>query len=238
MAPPRFRGDSDDWMDDEEVTEGAKGSGPRKKVAKAVFLPAEQANATVSEVYPKQCRVRLDGDTHPPEEILCSYRRAGVVGQVDQEYRERTPVAVGDRVLADRHSPDSGVIEGLCERTNRLLRPAPGREGRKMIHVLAANVDIVAIIAPVREPEFSPGLIDRFLIAAAASQPRAIEPILCINKVDLLGVGDPHFWEIYRSFGYCVFEAERLAQKTGKSAVVVEVKTVVRVVRTMTPVMS
>src|SRR4051794_34756837 len=130
---PKFRGGSDDWMDDERASSGAKG-GPKPKKnasAKATYLAPEQANAVVSEVFPNQCRVKPD-EAAPglPQEFLCSYRRAGVVGQANSEIRERTPVAVGDRVLVSRSSPDSGVVEGVCERRNRLMRPAPGREDK------------------------------------------------------------------------------------------------------------
>lgn len=197
---PKFRGDSDDWMDDEDASSSKKGAARPKKnpSAKATFLTPDQANATVSEVFPKLCRVMLDEDA---AEILCSYRRAGVVGQADAEIRERTPVAVGDRVQASRTSPDSGVVEGVCERRNRLMRPAPGREGQQ--HVLAANVDAVAIVASLRNPEFSPGLIDRFIVGAQAA---GAVPIVCLTKIDLLRPEDPKPWQVYAETGVAVHE--------------------------------
>lgn len=197
---PKFRGDSDDWMDDEDASGGRKGAAKPKKnpASKAAFLPPEQANATVAEVFPKLCRVRLDAE---PVEILCSYRRAGVVGQADVEIRERTPVAVGDRVEASRVSPDAGVVEGVCERKNRLMRPAPGRDAQQ--HVLAANVDVVAIVVALRNPEFSPGLIDRFLVGAQAA---GAHPLLCVTKLDLLEPGTVKPWSIYAELGFEVHE--------------------------------
>jgi len=215
---PKFRGDSDDWMDDEDASGGRKGAAKPKKnpATKAAFLAPEQANATVAEVFPKLCRVRLDeavdgaGDAAAAgagsgvaaqAEILCSYRRAGVVGQADVEIRERTPVAVGDRVQASRVSPDSGVVEGVCERRNRMMRPAPGRDAQQ--HVLAANVDVVAIVVALRNPEFSPGLIDRFLVGAQAA---GAEPILCLTKIDLLEDGKTKPWQVYVDLGFSVHE--------------------------------
>jgi putative ribosome biogenesis GTPase RsgA len=189
-------------MDDEEASSGAKGGTKAKKNAstKACFLAPEEANATVAEVFPKQCRVKPDlTESGLPAEFLCSYRRAGVVGQANVEVRERTPVAVGDRVLVTRASPDSGVVEGVCERRNRLMRPAPGREDRKMLHVIAANVDAVVIVASLREPDFSPGLVDRFLVGAQAAN---IEPIICVTKMDLLAPGAPRPWDIYLNLGF------------------------------------
>ncbi len=156
----------------------------------------------MAEVFQKQCRVSLDHpDPKLPNEFLCSYRRAGVVGQSEVDARERTPVAVGDRVLTSRTSPDSGVVEGVCERRNRLMRPAPGREGRNMQHVLACNLDLVVIVASLREPEFSPGLVDRFLVAAQAA---GIPALICVTKMDLAGHASDAPWRIYRELGFDV----------------------------------
>ncbi len=176
---PKFRGRSDEWLDDEDTSQASRGK-PRAKKPKGQELAPELANATVVEVYPNQCRVRLD----PPLEgqILCSYRRTFVAGAGADGYRERSPVAVGDRVQASRSSPDSGVVEGICARRNFLARPAPGRDSGNVIHVLAANVDLLVILAALHEPEFSPGLVDRFLIAASAA---GIPALLCVSKIDL-----------------------------------------------------
>jgi ribosome biogenesis GTPase len=200
-------------MDDEGASSGPRGGMRQKKTAKATYLEPDQANATVSEVFPKQCRVKVDHtDRGYPPEFLCSYRRANVVGQAGSESRERTPVAVGDRVLVSRSSPDSGVVEGVCERRNRLMRRAPGREDEKLQHVLAANVDVVVIVASVIAPEFSPGLVDRFLVGAQIS---AIEPILCITKMDLWSpaLERPRPWQMYCDLGIKVIE---LSIRTGE----------------------
>ena len=205
-------------MDDED--DGSSSRGPSRKgkapIAKATFLDREQANATVAEVFPKQCRVKLDQpQAGVPSEFLASYRRAQVVGQSSTESRERTPVAVGDRVLVSRSSPDSGVVEGVCERRNRLMRRAPGREGvdaEKVQHVLAANVDVVMIVASLRSPEFSPGLVDRFLVGA---QVAGIEPVICVTKMDLYVPSEPRPWEIYRELGWKVIELSVRAGNAG-----------------------
>lgn len=203
---PKFRGGSDDWLDEE--SDAVRKSGRKKKVdAKATSLPWEQANAVVAEVYPKQCRVRLDPDpdsgVEGETELLCSYRRADVIGSsgASDTMRDRTPVAVGDRVLARKTGSTDGIVEGVCARRNALVRPAPGKkEESKLQQVIAANVDTLLIVASVSEPEFSPGLIDRYLIAASAA---SIEPILCVTKIDLTAAGPPP-WEIYRELGYAV----------------------------------
>jgi ribosome biogenesis GTPase len=190
---PKFRGRDDDWLDDEDASSSSKSKAPRTKKAKVEALPAADANATVVEVFPNQCGVRLDLEG----QILCSYRRSFVAGVGSDAYRERTPVAVGDRVIASRSSPDAGVIEGICERKNFLARPAPGRDSGNVIHVLASNVDLLVILVALHEPEFSPGLIDRFLIAAGAAN---IPTLLCVSKIDLRkGFEKP--WQLYTDIG-------------------------------------
>lgn len=198
---PKFRGDTDDWLDDEESEGGGGTRGGMKKKpshARAESLPAEEANALVSEVYPKLCQVVMD-DTG--ERLLCAFRRAGVLKA--DEVRERTFVTVGDRVKVAR-SGDQGVIEGVCERRNRLLRPAPGKEGKVVHHVIAANLDLVVIVVSAREPAFTPGLVDRFLVATQAA---GIEPLLCVTKMDLYEpAGGPSPWQLYRDIGVEVLE--------------------------------
>ena len=222
---PKFKGDSEDWLDSaQSARRGGSSAGRRKKTGNvAEVLSPEEANATIAEVFPNQSRVRFDGTGH---EALCRYRRANVWGhyraqseaKLDEEarekllrVRERAPVAVGDRVRAELiGGPQSkdGVIEGVCVRRNRLVRPAPARD-ETILHVLAANVDVLVIVASVSAPDFTPGLVDRFLIAARTEN---IEPILVINKIDLLPEGTPRPWNIYRDLGLPVFES---CAKTG-----------------------
>jgi ribosome biogenesis GTPase len=137
-------------------------------------------------------------------EPLCAYRRAKVIrgAKSSTDERERSPVAVGDRVRVSTTGSRDGVVEGVCARRNRLARPAPGRD-EKNVHVLVANVDCVAVVASAANPEFSPGLVERFVIAAQAE---GIPPILCVNKVDLLPAGQARPWSIYRELGYEVVE--------------------------------
>ena len=203
------RGFIDSWLDDEASTR--KGSRKaRKKAPKSALSDAALANSVVTEVFPNQCRVILDGSG---EEILCTYRRAQLLlpGQIADEARERTPVALGDRVLAERLNPQSGVVEAVAPRANFLARPAPGREAE--IHVIAANIDLVVIVASIVQPEFSPGLVDRYLIASRAA---GIHQLLCITKRDLQPVPATAAarspWEIYGDLGY---EWISVSAKTG-----------------------
>jgi ribosome biogenesis GTPase len=152
---------------------------------------------TVSEVFPKMANVILDEDEN--QKVLCPYRRGQIVDR-DAEWRERSPVAPGDRVQIHAYGSKDGVIEELLPRTNSIVRRAPGREG-KIMHTIAANVDFVVITTSLHDPDFSPGLVDRFLIATTVAQ---IRPILVINKMDLR-MGDESPWKLYEDLGYrCV----------------------------------
>lgn len=208
---PKFRGGSDDWLDDEDSRSSQSLKRKPATGDRALPLPPEQANATVSEVFPNQCRVRMDEDT---SELLCGYRRATVFRH-DDDARERSPVAVGDRVRVARTSPGDGVVEGLCRRTSFLSRPAPGRDRNpagRMQHVIAANVEELVIVASAGEPEFNPGLVDRYLTAAAAA---GIHPILCLNKIDREAAGGGELGSrpthLYRNLGYETVEVSAKA---------------------------
>lgn len=201
---PKFRGDSNDWLDEEDSNKKQRGSKKGKKPqgfipVEGESLPLEQANSVVAEVFPNLCRVTLLEDAQAP--LLCSYRRVGVMsGTADK--RERSPVAVGDRTLVEKTGKDSGVVVAVCARRNTLTRPAPGGESNR-VHVLAANVDLLVIVASTIKPDFAPGLVDRFLVAAEAEK---IRTIICVTKVDLPLPESTRLWEGYRALGYKVLE--------------------------------
>lgn len=161
----------------------------------------------VSEVFHKMAKVVLD--SNPEKRILCTYRRAQVI-EKDKEWRERSPVSPGDLVLVKVTGSQDGVIEKLLPRKNCLQRRAPGREG-KLVHTIVANIDYLVITVSIKEPEFSAGLIDRFLIAAIEA---SISPILVINKMDLAGGQSTPTqdspWAIYENLGVKCFPVSSL----------------------------
>jgi ribosome biogenesis GTPase len=163
----------------------------------------------VAEVFPKMANVLLDDDES--RKLLCSYRRGQIVDR-DAEWRERSPVAPGDKVLIHAYGTKDGVIEEVFPRRNSIARRSPGREG-KLLHTLAANIDFVVVTASLHDPDFSPGLVDRFLIATTTAQ---IVPIIVINKMDLQ-VGDEKPWALYEDLGYRCFPIST-KNKTGIEA--------------------
>jgi len=98
----------------------------------------------------------------------------------DRICRTQKGVIVGDRVMADEHR-----VLAVLPRRSVLARNDPRNPRNE--RVLAANVDVVVIVASVNSPPLRPGLIDRYLIA---TQNGNMLPVVVVNKIDLLE--DPH----------------------------------------------
>ena len=87
-------------------------------------------------------------------------------------------IVCGDRVVWQEARDGSGVVSAVEARESLLERHDEARGAKAM----AANIDrIVVVAAPL--PELSEPLIDRYLAAAELT---GIEPLLVINKIDLL----------------------------------------------------
>ncbi|MCW5936401.1 MAG: ribosome small subunit-dependent GTPase A [Fimbriimonadaceae bacterium] len=88
---------------------------------------------------------------------------------------------VGDRVTVGQGpTGDWGVVE-VAPRRTKLSRPDVQEAGRE--RAIVANVDIIVIVVSVVSPPLHPRLIDRYLIAI---QQGGAEPLVCVNKIDLL----------------------------------------------------
>lgn len=135
--------------------------------------------------------VRDDADQN---EFACSVR--GVLKSMARD--ARNVVVTGDRVLFRQEGDASqGVIERVEPRHGLLSRGSQRRE-----HILVANIDQVLIVGTAADPDFKPQLIDRFLISAERLN---IEPIICINKIDLVDPGKLlHHVRTYGRIGYNV----------------------------------
>ena len=77
---------------------------------------------------------------------------------------------VGDEVLVHKNPMGDGTIYEFLPRRNQLVRPP------------IANIDAVAVVISVADPEPNTHIIDRFLVMAEKNR---VEIILCINKIDL-----------------------------------------------------
>lgn len=104
-------------------------------------------------------------------------------------------LAPGDRVLVEEMEGEPWV-RAVAPRRTKLSRPAMEHAGADE-QVFAANVDVLVVIAAAAKPPFRPGLVDRYLIAA---QIGGVEPVLCLNKIDLVDDEPPEL-QAYRDLG-------------------------------------
>lgn len=149
----------------------------------------ELATGLVRVSYGSHGVVRLE----PGTDLPCQYRR-----QVGRPY-------CGDRVEVRMLDNGDGVVERILPRSNRFMRG----DARQRKHVVAANVDQVAIVL-ARKPLPSRDLLERYLVAVHSLD---IRPLIVLNKTDILEYdrsqpGAAVFDRIsdYRQLGYSVIE--------------------------------
>ncbi len=126
--------------------------------------------------------------------------RAGEVHRCNLRRTIRSLVT-GDRVVwRPALGGGKGIVEAVHERSSVLTRP-DYYDGLKPI---AANIDQIIIVSAIL-PELSLNIIDRYLVA---SETLGIEPLLVLNKTDLLDDKARAFvdqqMDIYRRIGYRV----------------------------------
>ncbi len=132
----------------------------------------------------------------PSTERTRCYMRANLGGLV-----------TGDNV-AWRAGTKEGVVVARLERQCELQRPNMHGE----LKSVAANIDyMVIVVAP--EPYAHRGLIDRYLVAAEISD---IEPVLCLNKIDLLKEDNKEHFELlvsdYEKIGYRFVQTSAISE--------------------------
>jgi len=144
----------------------------------------------VVSFFPGGAGVRVDG-----ADLLCG------IAKTFRAPDGASAVAIGDNVTValtrDEHanaaSPDRDRTDGMVLsrelRRTVLARPQPRSGKFRGAHddetfekVIAANMDVLLIVAATRRPPLSHGLIDRFLIIAERGE---LTPVLVINKIDL-----------------------------------------------------
>ena len=107
-------------------------------------------------------------------------------------------------------------ITDVCERRNYIIRKSTNLS--KESHILAANIDQVALLVTVNHPATSTTFIDRFLATCEAYRVRAI---LIFNKTDLLTDEElerlAELRALYESIGYetMAISAKNLTDKVG-----------------------
>ena len=127
--------------------------------------------------------------------------------------RSTNPVAVGDRVAVLVNADGAAFITAIEPRRNYIIRRASNLS--KESHILAANIDMTALVVTLANPATNTTFIDRFLATAMAYN---VPALLVINKVDLLIDDDDRSLldavvYLYESIGY---EVMKISSKTGE----------------------
>lgn len=136
-----------------------------------------QSEATVIATYSRRMRIRRADD---------AVTEARIKG------KKLTPVC-GDRVVAEPIvGEDDWLITQVLPRDNELSRP--NMRGR--IEVLAANIDLVIVVAAA-SPQADWYIVDRYLCAAENMRADAL---VLFNKTDV-ATADEHFFD-YERVGY------------------------------------
>jgi ribosome biogenesis GTPase len=126
-------------------------------------------------------------------EFRCAIR--GLLKDMSTDLRH--VVVAGDVVWLRPEATGDSLIEQIEPRRHILSRTSKRRQ-----QILVANVDQLVIVTSAAEPSLKPNLIDRFLVEAEQMR---IEPILCINKIDLIDAADLQpFAGVYGQMGYQV----------------------------------
>jgi len=139
--------------------------------------------------------------------VIATYsRRMGLLLASGEEVKARIkgkrikPVC-GDIVLAETIENETDwLITSISERRNELTRP----NMRGQVEVLAANVDMLVVVASVSPlPDWY--IVDRYLCAAELM---GVKSIVVFNKIDLLDGHDIEIEELqdYRDIGLDVLE--------------------------------
>jgi ribosome biogenesis GTPase len=137
-------------------------------------------------------------DVEPDGLVTCHYSTHVEVRGDDGESRmcllspkvhKLQGVCVGDLVWTESIGDEQIVVARAPRRSE--VRRRRGDEDR-VGHVIAANVDQLAITVALHEPPLRTGAIDRYLVLASIL---GIDPLLVITKVDQATEDDPE-WEL------------------------------------------
>lgn len=192
-----------DELDDEHRSERVSGKGEltRKRTVIGDVVDEEETGVGIHrEIDEAVCRRGRVLSVHGRTAVVlddqgsrweCSLR--GVLRSLGTD--QRHVVAAGDRVVFLPQQDDEGVIERIEPRHGIISRTSRHRQ-----HILVANVDLLVIVASAAEPTLKPNLIDRLLVTSEKTE---IQPLICINKVDLAPIGDLQpLAGVYGQMGY------------------------------------
>ena len=146
--------------------------------------------------------VLLDDGTSVECHIKGNFRIRGI--------RSTNPVAVGDFVEVQTLPDGTNWIVEIKERKNYIIRRSTNLS--KESHILAANIDQVALIVTVNHPVTSTTFIDRFLATCEAYR---VHALLIFNKIDLFTEEElaqlDDLRALYESIGYKTVELSAIS---------------------------
>jgi ribosome biogenesis GTPase / thiamine phosphate phosphatase len=166
----------------------AQGLAPEPGPDVNIWPENTQPNGTVISHSGQWAFVQADGKEH-----LCLIHEA--LGE-----KASTVLAPGDEVLLS-FDAEQPIVHAIAPRRTRLSRLAHVCSDVAE-QVIAANLDVLVIVASAVKPRFKPGLVDRYMIVA---QVGGIEPLLVINKMDLVEK-EPEEVDLYRGLGLTVIQ--------------------------------
>ena len=125
------------------------------------------------------------------------------------DIRSTNPIAVGDWVEFDKNVDGTAMIHTISDRRNYIIRRSSNLS--KQSQILAANLDLVALIVTVNYPETSTVFIDRFLATAEAYR---VPACIVFNKIDRYSPDEIQYldtlMDLYSSLDYPVFKISAL----------------------------
>src|ERR1035437_10152998 len=126
-----------------------------------------------------------------------------------KEIRSTNPIAVGDWVEFEMNVDGTAMINTICDRHNYIVRRSSNLS--KQFQILAANLDLVALIVTVNYPETSTVFIDRFLATAEAYR---VPACIVFIKLARYSEDEKTYMEalenLYESLEYPVFKISAL----------------------------
>lgn len=123
--------------------------------------------------------------------------------------RSTNPIAIGDHVEVTQNEDGTNWITELLDRKNYIVRRSTNLSYAS--HILAANVDMAALIVTINHPITSTTFIDRFLATCEAYR---VPACLIFNKIDLLNEEElqelASLRQLYESLGYPTYAISAL----------------------------
>lgn len=150
--------------------------------------------------------IRLENGEFIDARLKGKFRMKGI--------RTTNPITVGDivEVINNNEEQEQAVITALVPRKNYLIRKATKLS--KESHIIASNIDQIAVVLTVAMPRTPLGFVDRVLATAEAYD---IPVILVFNKVDIYQEKDEDRFDellaIYGPIGYKMLATSAITHK-------------------------